>query len=116
MTSESVLGVGTDLQSAMSKQPHERDWQDSLNTLSTMNDVYHDMSEAHRDQSSALYKTSAFERQRVAEKINRSVPDSAVMNGRERYNGKVQVGFIGPSAGEDSAIGYISGDGQTWTE
>lgn len=116
MTDSALLGGAGQrgvLEAAMG-DPGHRDWQDPLNTLGTMTDIYRDMSEAHRDQSSPLYRSSAFERQRVAEKINRSVPDSAVES--KRYNGSVKVGRLDPSEGDNSAIGYVSNTGETWTE
>lgn len=88
MTSNNILGIAPE-KSEIVWRP--TDYQDPQNTLGGMTDVYRDMSEAHRDQSSQLYRTSAFERERVAQKINRSVPDSAVMSGAEKYNGSVQV-------------------------
>jgi hypothetical protein len=65
-------------------------WQDINNTLGTMSDCYRDMSEASADMRTQLYKTSAFERQRVAEKIDRSTPDSSV-EGPARVNGSIQL-------------------------
>lgn len=67
----------------LSGTEHTPEYQDPLNTLGGMNDVYRDMSEARKDQAAPLYKESAFERQRVAEKIGRSVPDDAVRSGKQ---------------------------------
>jgi len=70
-------GVGNNLVDAMgSGEP--ADFQDPQNTLGQFSDVYRDYSEAKKDIASALYKSSAFERERVARKLDRSVPDSAV--------------------------------------
>jgi hypothetical protein len=82
MTPDALLGVGTDLNAAMTVNRPE--YQDLNNTLGGMTDTYRDMSEARRDQSSSLYKESAFERERVAQKIGRSVPDEAVRPGKQQ--------------------------------
>lgn len=86
LTDDHITGAGRDL----SGTEHTLEYQDPQNTLGGMNDVYRDMSEARKDQSAPLYKESAFERQRVAEKIGRSVPDEAVHGGKQSYS--VQIG------------------------
>lgn len=50
-------------------------WQDLGNTLGGMRDTYRSMEEVTADIRSPKYKNDAFERQRVAEKINRSSAD-----------------------------------------
>lgn len=98
MSEDSTVGANTDLQAAM-VEPH-KDWQDPANTLGTMTDCYRDMSEARKDQSSDLYKESAFERQRVAEKINRSVPNEAVSFGKRQAS----VQFVSSETGADAPV------------
>ena len=86
LTDGSVVGISTPQATASPMQQYLQQgretvegahWQDPKGTLSTMGDVYRDYSEAATDMRSAKYKTSAFERQRVAEKLNRSTPDEA---------------------------------------
>jgi hypothetical protein len=95
MTPDALLGVGTDLNAAMTVNRPE--YQDLNNTLGGMTDTYRDMSEARRDQSSQLYKESAFERQRVAEKIGRSTPDWEPVN--EKQLASYQVPVVGGEEG-----------------
>ena len=84
------VGVGANLVDSMGVSPSLK-FQDPLNTLGAMSDVYRDMEEARLDQGSHLYKTSAFERERVARKIDRSVPDSVVMPDSKMYAGSFQA-------------------------
>ena len=65
-------------------------WQDPKGTLNQMQDVYRDYEEATSEMRSTKYKTSAFERQRVAEKLNRSTPDAATAT-PSQYDGSVQM-------------------------
>lgn len=90
---------GRELNEALG-QPAQRDFQDPLNTLGTMQDVYRDMSEARRDQTSQLYKESGFERQRVAEKIGRSVPDGVVHSSKQYASLQVMGGDGEEESGE----------------
>lgn len=94
LTDDHFTGAGRDLSGA----EHTPEYQDPLNTLGGMSDVYRDTSEVRRDQGAPLYKESAFERQRVAEKIGRSVPDEAVHFDQPCYS--VQTGGREEGEGE----------------
>lgn len=90
LTPDEHVGANVDLQKAMgiNRLP---EYQDPFGELNKHTDIYHDYSQALRDQSSALYKTSPFERERVARKIWRSVPDEAVESGSSKYDGSIQL-------------------------
>jgi hypothetical protein len=78
LTDDSAVPVpqnGT-LEAAMSTPSPQ--FQDINGDLSKLTDRYHDFTEARKDQASELYRESAYERERVAQKIGRSVPDEAV--------------------------------------
>ena len=76
LTPDHVCGANTDLRAALGGGEY-RQFQDLGNTLSGMTDTYRSMEEVTADMRSPKYKSDAFERQRVAEKINRSSPDEA---------------------------------------
>ena len=99
LTHESVLGIPTPQATASPMQQYLQQgretlegasWQDPNGTLSQMNDVYRDYEEASSEMRSAKYKTSAFERQRVAEKLSRSTPDAATAT-PSQYDSSIQM-------------------------
>lgn len=106
---EHVGANGRELSQAMA-QPAVAMYQDPLNTLGSMTDVYRDMSEARRDQSSLLYKDSPFERQRVAEKIGRSTPDYEPLSSKQFAS--LQVVGDGETGSEVGGGVGASGDPQ----
>ena len=98
LTDEAILGLPTPQVAPPMQQYLQQGretveglrWQDPQGTLAQKTDVYRDMTECAEDMRSAKYKASAFYRQQVHEKINRSTPDSAV-DGGEKWNGSVQM-------------------------
>lgn len=86
LTEDEHVGANGDLRGALAGEPNPQ-WQDLGNTLGGMKDTYRSMAEVTADMSTSKYKNDAFERQRVAEKINRSSADP-VFSGVER----VQIG------------------------
>ena len=98
LTDEAILGLPTPQVAPPMQQYLQQGretveglrWQDPQGTLAQKTDVYRDMTECAEDMRSAKYKASAFYRQQVHEKINRSTPDSSV-DGGEKWNGSVQM-------------------------
>lgn len=77
LTDDEHTGANIDLSGAPAEGDGQQ-FQDPANTLGGMRDVYRDMEEARVDTASSLYKVSAFERERVAQKIDRSTPNGTV--------------------------------------
>lgn len=111
LTDAAMLGAGTGLlEAAMAEQPR-REYQDLNGDLDKMTDTYHSVEESQADMRSPRYKTDPYFRELVARKIDRSTPNVPVVFEKHQ---SVKVDFLDLAAGENSEIGYVSGNGEKW--
>ena len=96
LTDDTTVGVNVDLSGAMVKK---RDFQDLNDDLGKMTDTYHTSEEMQKDMRDPRYKTDAYFREVVAQKIARSTPDEVVPISFEKHHA-IQFGGGGDEGEE----------------